>query len=210
MAVILVTSVGSGVGQAVVAALRSAGRQRIVGVNAEPFAAGNFQCDACHLVPPVDDDPTSYERALAAVIARERPAMVIPGHDRELPVLARMESRLRDCHGTFVLVSGVEATAVCNDKYRAATAVSGAGIPFAPTARQPAEIEALVRTCGFPLIVKPAEGYASRSVRVVNGPAAMDEACSATDSPVVQDFLVPARAARSKQDLDCVAGGEGP
>ncbi len=53
---LLITSVGSGVGQAILSVLRHADASwYVAGVNSVAFSAGVFGCDSAWLVPPAAD-----------------------------------------------------------------------------------------------------------------------------------------------------------
>ena len=50
-----ITSIGSGVAQAVLDSLKSSGkRYQLVGFDASPWAKGAYECEAVHLVPFAD------------------------------------------------------------------------------------------------------------------------------------------------------------
>ncbi len=75
---LLITSVGSGVGHAILAALRrSDGPWYVVGVNSVAFSAGVFGCDSAWLVPPIAEREV-FEARLLEVVKAERPALILP------------------------------------------------------------------------------------------------------------------------------------
>ncbi len=78
---LLVTSVGSGVGHAILAALRrSEAPWYVVGVNSAAFNAGDFDCDSAWLAPPVADR-AAFEARLIEVVEAEGPALILPGRE---------------------------------------------------------------------------------------------------------------------------------
>ena len=187
---LLVTSVGSGVGHAILAALRrSEAPWYVVGVNSEAFNAGVFGCDSAWMAPPTAQRE-AFEERLLEVVEAERPALIVPGRDDDLPILAAMRERLAEL-GAFALVGSSEAVDICNDKYRTAKVFRAAGLPFTETAASREEIEALLDACGFPLLAKPRRGYASRGVRVLFDRNGIEAVLACGAEMVVQEYLVP-------------------
>jgi hypothetical protein len=176
---LLVTAVGSGVGHSLLQSL--AGRRerlRIVGLNSEPEAPELFQCDVAWRVRPSADP--GFVAQLAEIIEAERPGLVIPGRDEDLPLLARLGEE-RPALAPCLLVGCPALAGVMTDKHHAATFAAAQGLPFAPTVATggpdaPAQAEALLRRHGFPLIAKPARGNGSRGVRVLLDPAQLQRA----------------------------------
>ena len=203
---LLITSVGSGVGHAILAALRcSEAPWYVVGVNSVAFDAGVFGCDSAWLAPPVAQRE-AFEERLLEVVEAERPALIMPGRDDDLPILAAMRERLAEL-GAFALVGSPEAVDICNDKYRTAKVFRAAGLPFTETAASREEIEALLAACGFPLLAKPRRGFASRGVRVLFDRNGIEAVLACGAEMVVQEYLVPrswnkARAEITPSDVE--------
>jgi len=196
---VLITSVGSGVGYGVLYSLRQAKRPyRIIGANAVAVAAGNFRCDTVYHLPSAHQ-AEKYRAGLLAILGKERPHLLIPGHDMELPLLAAWREDIERDIGTQVLVSSPQVIQVCNDKYESARFF---GERFVTTAITPEQICRLVADCGFPLMVKPRQGYASRGVQVVFNMAELDAALNrSNEALIVQEFLPPTGWNKAKQDL---------
>ena len=203
---LLVTSVGSGVGHAILAALRrSEAPWYVVGANSEAFSAGVFDCDSAWLTPPVSDR-AAFEARLIEIVEAERPALIVPGRDDDLPILAAMRERLAEL-GAFALVGSAEAVDICTDKYRTAKVFRAAGLPFTETAASREEIEALLAACGFPLLAKLRRGFASRGVRVLFDRDGIEAVLACGAEMVVQEYLAPrswnkARAEITPSDVE--------
>lgn len=197
---ILITSVGSGVGMAVVRALRrSRPGTRIVGVGCEARAAGVYACDAAYLIPPVLQE-TAYNERLLEIVRQERPAVIIPGHDAELPLLATLKDRLTREWGVFMPIGSREAVSACCDKYRSAQVF--AGLAFARSAASLIEARQLTQEVGFPLVVKPRFGYASRGVTVVFDDTALAQAFAVATEPwVAQEYLADHAWGKTRAEL---------
>ncbi len=186
---LLITSVGIGAGHAILAALRrSEAPWYVVGVNSAAFNAGVFGCDSAWLAPPVAQRE-AFEERLLEVVEAERPALILPGRDDDLAILAAMRERLAE-FGAFALVGSPEAVDICNDKYRTAKVFRAAGLPFTATAASREEIEALLAACDFPLLAKPRRGYGSRGVRVLFDRNGIEAVLACGTEMVVQKYLV--------------------
>lgn len=184
---VAVTGVGGGVGQAVLRALRLTSPDLwILGLDMNPRSAGLYLADAgARLAPCTDPD---YVSELLSVLRRERIDVLIPGSDPELPVLARATKTFAE-EGIRVLVGAPEPVDICRDKQRCADAFRQLGFPFVRTV---AAVDALrlADEIGYPLVVKPTGGSASRGVSVAFCP---DELMSVLDRPgyVVQEAAFP-------------------
>lgn len=145
-------------------------RLRIIGVNSEAEAGGNFRCDRAYLAPPAAQ-ATAYKDALAKVIHDESVDLVFPGRDADLVVLAQLRSERSDWAGRL-LVGSLAAAQVLDDKVASFEFAQRKGLPFAPTvstdARDARKAAAqMVEQFGFPLIAKPRHGNGSRGVFVL-------------------------------------------
>jgi carbamoyl-phosphate synthase large subunit len=159
----MVLSIGSLAAQRFVDAL-GARRQQcfLIGTNSLADAAGNFRCDAVHLVPAGSAVDT-YTEALEALIEREQPDLVVPTRDDDVLALALLRQRFT--RATPVLLAGSVATArMMQDKLETARFAARHGLPFVPTAEDLGGALELARTYGLPLIGKPRRGTATRGV----------------------------------------------
>ncbi|NJB69515.1 carbamoyl-phosphate synthase large subunit [Desulfobaculum xiamenense] len=191
---VLVTSAGSGVGCAVVRALRIATRHfRIIGLNSVALNPGAFQCDAAYLAPPTASG--SFGPRLIKITNRERPDLIIAGRDEDVPVLAELRPQL-EAFGSTVPVPSVEAAGDCLDKARTSRVLPQGPGGFARTACTPEDALALMAECGPPLIVKPTCGNASRGVRILYTPEDITRAFADDADIVAQEYLWPEERGR--------------
>ena len=202
---LLVTSVGSGVGHRIVAAARrAAAAWPVVGANSVALSAGVFHRDSAWLVPPTADERAHRDRLLEIVEA-ERPLMVVPSRDEDLPALAAMREPFAEL-GAFALVGEADGIDVCLVKYRCAVVLRAEGLPFTATAVTREEVEALQTSRGFPLLAKPRRGSGSRGVRPLFDWDDVEAVLGASPEMVVQEYLVPKswgldRAELSRSDV---------
>ena len=187
---VLITSVGSGVGYGVLHALRCAGRTyKIIGANSVTRAAGIYRCDVAYQLPGVHH-PDQDRQQLYRILARERPDMVVAGHDLEMPLLAMWRQEIEETFQSRVLVSSPSVVSACNDKLQSAKLLSNY---FASTRGTSEDFTPLIQECGFPLIVKPRFGYASRGVQILFNESELDRAIShgQRDNLIVQEYVLP-------------------
>lgn len=187
---ILITSVGSRVGWAMLTTLHPLrSRLVVIGCNSLAAAPTMFDCDRAYRVPKTSDTP-AYREALRTIVLRERPDLIIPGRDEELAVLSELSTD-PVCNTTRVLVPPPNLVPVFNDKLETARFAARHALPFAATADEPEAVTALIEAHGFPLVVKPRlGGHASKEVRVVTN-AAQLRAALARGNMLAQERLNP-------------------
>jgi len=183
---ILVLGVGGNVSQGIVKALRlSSLRPRIIGACISAEAYGLYACDVGMLSPLAAD--ASFIPWVLNVCNEYQVAAILSGVESVLDKLAIHQVEIEST-GAIVVVSGVDALQVSNDKLRTAQWLESRGCNFARSA--PAEdseaVKRLTDNCGFPLIAKPRTGKAAIGVRIARCPSDL------TGLPagyVVQEYL---------------------
>lgn len=197
---VLITSVGSGVGYGIVQALRVSGADyHIIGLNSEALAAGPFLCDTAYLAPPTAEGD-AFTESLLEIARTERPQLVLPGRDLDLPALAKAAPELNE-YGAVTLVPGLEAILACNDKFATYAAVRDAKQKFAETAADPAGILALAESAGFPLLTKPRFGHSSMGVTPLFTETELEAVLAAGGHVVVQKLLLPFDLGKSRDSV---------
>ena len=125
--------------------------------------------DAFYLVPRCDDP--AFPEALAEICRRERPLVIVPTIDTELPIYAERIDELARL-GARVACSNPEAVAIAADKRLTHVWLKSNGFP---TVRQGGldEVCRDARSWTFPVIVKPVFGSASVGVQRIEDPAGL-------------------------------------
>lgn len=142
---------------------------RLFGTDARADAAGRFLCDGFATVPPGDSD--EYVGALADVVARERPDVLLVQSSAEVGPVARARAVFDDL-GARALVASSRAIDLCNDKAATHAALAGRPVPQ-PQALEPGDLEEFVAACerlGYPdrpVCFKPPVSKGSRGFRVL-------------------------------------------
>lgn len=186
---VLVSGVGGGVGQSVMKSLRASNLDPwILAVDAEPLAAGLYRADAAALIPLASDP--DFVASLIALAKRHQVQAIVPGSDPELPVLAVERDRIERETGASVIVSSADTVAIGWDKARTVEFLEAEGLMAPPSAVDLEAARSLARYVGYPLVVKPRFGSASRGVVVVADQAELENAWTRTRDPIAQQQLV--------------------
>lgn len=173
--------------------LSLAGRRHAVEVfatnsGAEGSMLGDF--DGVFLTPTTMPDTHAFEQRLLQIIGQIEPDLVIPCRDDDVPMLAALRERRPEIAPR--LLCGDHAVAcVTHDKHASGCFSAEHGLPFAPSLRTPVgedTVRAFAREFGYPLIIKPVHGFASRDVWL-----AMDESqllrAAAREACLIQRYL---------------------
>jgi carbamoylphosphate synthase large subunit len=194
---IAITAVGGGVGQSVLRALRLSSLPiRTIGFDVNPWSAGLYTCDKGYTIPH-SRQPNFIERLLE-ILCQERVSVLIPGSDPEVRVISRNRQRFISS-GIFPVIGSAEAIHLCLDKLAGYRFFSNQGLPFAMTAPA-SEAFALAKEVGFPLIVKPIDGSASRGVTIAFDKEQLKRQLDNTNN-VAQEYLVPQSWRKKRHEL---------
>jgi carbamoyl-phosphate synthase large subunit len=202
---LLITSIGSLVGQNVLDALE--GRRdelTIIGTNSVAAAANNFRCDSVYLVAPalqrvrfIDD--------LINLIETEKPDVIIPGRDDDIEILAAIKESTFPDRQSFLCGSS-DFARIMDDKVKSSIFAEDHQLPFAvsvetgkfdslETANQ------LIEVYGFPLIAKPKRGNGSRGIWVITNSEQLGKCCG------LEDYAIqPLIGHEKKIELDTTYG----
>jgi carbamoyl-phosphate synthase large subunit len=191
----MVTGVGGGVGQSIMKGLNLAMERRgdveyrIVGVDADPMASGLFRADVGYRVPMAHAD--GYIDRLVEVAVQESVDVIVPGSDTEVAVVARNRETLRNEGDCEVLVSPFDSVEIGRDKWRTYRFMSERDF-LTPETVLDDDAQQLVDRIGFPLVVKPRTGSASRGLFIVTDNDELEYALNrSVDEVVDQEYLVP-------------------
>lgn len=188
---VLVTGAGGNVAQGILKALAESGLASwVVATDANPCSPGLFLVDKGYVVPK-GDDPI-FESTLARIIRDERIDLTLVGADAETLHLARIRASLEEATGSTVLVCSPEVVARCHDKWLTSLWFQEQGLPHPKTvlADDAPGVAKLAEACGYPLVVKPRTGFASRDVVLVGDQAQLVAACERFgETAVVQEHV---------------------
>jgi carbamoyl-phosphate synthase large subunit len=177
---VLVTGVGGPAGRAAAAWLVQRGLN-VVGADMRDVELPG--ATTCRLPPA---DAPGFGAALLALVAAERPTLLVPTVSEELPVVARLRSQL-EARGCAVAMGPPAGVDVAADKLLTATALAAAGVPVPRTFRGATPREELVAALGLPILQKPRIGRGGRGVRVFH--VASELPAVGPDETIWQEFI---------------------
>lgn len=194
---VLVTSAGSIVAQGIMKCLNFANRQKknnmrykIITTDMSPQSAGIYRSDKGIIVPHASS-PDYIKSMIKACIENKIKALFI-GSDEELLVLNLKKNELENKTGTIVITNPSGVTKIATDKWETFLFLKKNRFPFADSAL-PKDTDKFIEKHGFPIVVKPREGYGSLHFYVVHKKAevarAIKEIRSVGWRPILQEYL---------------------
>ncbi len=181
---VLVTGVGGGVGQSIIKALADSG-VRVVGADADDRAAGLQAVPVACRIPRADDP--AFVASLMELCAREGCALVFPGLDPELPVLASAAGQFAAA-GVTTIVSEPHVIRICDDKFETAAFLARNSLAAPETTPYRPDID----PSRLPIVLKPRRGGSrSAGVFTVTTPGQLRTAQEMIDPAncVIQEYL---------------------
>jgi carbamoyl-phosphate synthase large subunit len=184
---IFVTGAGALLGQGIIKAIRrSALKAEIVAADPSPLSAALYWAETAHLLPMARDP--SYLDGVLAIVEKERPDIVIPGTDIELPIFAKHKTQIERAFGAKVIISSPEVIAIANDKWLTSTFLAERGLGHVPSCL-PGNESSLIAEVGFPLIVKPRVGARSIGFSVIRDMDQLQRAIKTQPDIVIQKYV---------------------
>lgn len=187
---VLVTAAGSIVAQGIIKSLKLADSYTIVAADMSPLAAGLYRCDGGVLIPAASSP--DYIDSIIKVCNDNDIQAVFCGSDDELLVLAGAKDAIESKSGAQLLTGSLDALATARDKWATYEFCRANGLPCAPSSL-PEGRDEFAKEFGFPLVVKPREGYGSLHFYVAKNKEEMDSAISTIEKagwhPLVQKYI---------------------
>jgi len=156
---------------------------RIIAVDVDPLAPALRLADVTYIVPRVDDP--RYIPTLLGILAGERPAVVFPLIDPDIPMLAE-HRRAFEAVGARLAVVPAKAAEIAADKWRTCEFFARLGLTvprsWLPNRLDPAAVE-------YPLFIKPRNGSASQQTFKVEDARQLAFFCEYVSNPIVQEYL---------------------
>ncbi|MBI5568751.1 MAG: ATP-grasp domain-containing protein [Desulfomonile tiedjei] len=187
---VAVSGVGGGVGQSVMKALTiSSLPVDVYPVDIHPYSAGLYRGVEAAVLPP----PETPQGLVAwAEWLREKAIdAIIPGADHELACLASVRDEWARNGVCQILVSDGELVRACRDKTATVDLLTRHGFP-APASAWDLSVRDAVswgESVGYPVVLKPRDGSASRNVHVVKDEEELAFFFHRTPRPMLQEYL---------------------
>jgi len=192
---ILITSVGSLVGQNILDALEFRRNNiKVIGMNSVAENQRNFRCDSVYLAPPTDQ-AVPFEKAFEKIFQDEQPDMVFAGRDSDVVFL----SRYKEAHpeiGNRIPCGHAWIAQAAFDKYESYRFAIKHNLPFADTflfknGSDEAALKKFIEKHGFPLIIKPRHGFGSLNVFFLTDLEQLQALIEKDEELLVQEYLCP-------------------
>ncbi|MFO0704263.1 MAG: ATP-grasp domain-containing protein [Patescibacteria group bacterium] len=167
---IMITSVGTGVGNAIITAARKSSHlYEVIATNTEPFHSGVFRSDYVSLAEKSDVSTSKWINVVKKTVAEKRPKMLLPGRDADITYLSQYKSELEEM-GTKVICAPKDVIEKSNDKMLSVKLFEEMGLDYAKTinATDKDSVDRFIEEQGFPLILKPKNGTGTIGVKLVN------------------------------------------
>ncbi|OGO21393.1 MAG: hypothetical protein A2144_00285 [Chloroflexi bacterium RBG_16_50_9] len=184
---VLVTASGGGTGQSIIKALRlSRLKTNIITTDINPLSAGLYRGNKGYLVPPATSP--RYVEVLIDICKKEAIDVVLVGSDPELPVLSAYKEQIETATGSKVVVSPPGVIEISRDKWNTYLFLKENGFPH-PRSALPDKMWELVDEVGFPVIIKPRAGSASKDVYKLTNRDELAALLTRVNDPMIQEYI---------------------
>lgn len=194
---VLVTGVGGIIGQGIIKCLRMANRMRkapvnyrIIGVDSSPLAAGLYFSDLGSIVPKAMDH--KYIDSLIKIISDNDISALYIGTDVELDVVSHYKTKIEKRTSAKILICSDEVIRTSRDKWKTFQFLKRKKLPYVESSL-PGESSNFIDRFGFPIVVKPREGYGSVHFNIVNDLEHLNEAIRSIErqgwNAIIQEYI---------------------
>jgi carbamoyl-phosphate synthase large subunit len=194
---VLVTGVGSILGQGIIKSLKLSNTQhsspityKIFAADMSPQAAGLYRCDKAFLIPaPLSD---GYYDQIVKICKENDVGAIFVGTDEETMPLAELKDKIRKETGATVITNPKGVIKTSSDKWATYEHLTKNNVSCAQSAL-PEDTEDFVGEFGFPIVVKPRQGHGSLHFYLVHNNDELRYAISSIESvgwqPILQEYL---------------------
>ena len=187
---VAVTGVGGGVGQSVMKALSLSDLSvEVVAIDVQPLSAGLYRADDAVVLPRPETHGALAE--WSDWLRAHGVTALIPGSDHDLVPLAEIRDAWKRSGVCHVLVSNPDLVKICRDKALTVTELTRHGFPAPRSIWDVDKATALewAGDIGYPMVIKPRDGFASRGVTIVRDAEELAFHFDRVRNPIVQEYL---------------------
>lgn len=184
MTTVLVTCVGSGVGQSVIDSLNLTRTFKIIGCDGNPNVYAHSYCDEFFVVPGLYSE--GYTEYILELCIANNVNILVPGHDHELVLFGRAIDKFHE-NSIEVIVSDPAIIEVSRDKQEWYNYFAPLGCKIVPTISVREFLSSPDRSI-LPAIVKPSGGSASQGISIINDIGEVD---GLNPDDIIQPYLFP-------------------
>ena len=196
-ATVLVTAAGGIVGQGIMKSLRlatsssqSPNSYRILAVDSSPLAAGLYRSDIGVTVPKASNP--EYIDSIIKLLRNYDVDALFVGSDEELMAIANAKKRIEMESPTKALVNELDVIMIARDKWETYKFLKANNLGCAESCL-PENMDEFIEEFGFPLVVKPREGFGSVNFFVTKSTDEIEYALTKIQEygwkPMLQEFL---------------------
>jgi carbamoyl-phosphate synthase large subunit len=196
-ATVLVTASGGIIGQGIIKSLRLATSSsltpncyRILAVDSSPLSAGLYRSDIGLIVPKASD-PEYIDSIIKHLKNYEVDALFV-GSDEELLTIASAKKRIERESPSKALVTQLDVIKIARDKWETFKFLKSNNLSCAESCL-PDNKEEFTKEFGFPIVVKPREGFGSVNFFLTNSTYEMEYALNKIQEygwkPMLQEYL---------------------
>ena len=195
---VLVTAAGSILAQGIIKSLKLANiskknipvKYRIIATDMNAQAAGLYRCDGGILVPPASSP--NYIDSIVKISKEQNICAIYVGSDEELLAIGRARKQIENETEAKIMINPIEVITIARDKWKTFEFLKANNIPNTESSL-PEDNQRFIEEFGFPIVVKPREGYGSLHFYVVNSRKEMEYAISKIQKvgwhPLLQEYL---------------------
>ena len=156
----------------------------IIGTDTDENSPALQCCDRKYLVKPVSH--RDYAGEVVEIVRKEKADLLIPTIDLDLSIWARRRGKLEEM-GCTALVSSPRVIGICQDKRETFRFLKKHGFDTANTISVDQALK--LKRCRFPYFLKPWDGHASRSNRVVRDREELKFYSKRIPNCLIQDYI---------------------
>jgi len=197
---VLITGAGSGVGQAVAKALNiSTLKTEIIFADISPYNPGLYRSDESVIIPLLQEDGGLDE--FINIVNHNNIDVIVPGTVFDLPIFSEHKDKIENLTKAKVIVSPLEVVQIGVDKWLTAEFLRENNLPSPSTflLQSIEEAKAACEVLGFPLILKPRFGAASRGLYVIKDFQELLAVFESVEEPVLQEQISPPSSSLSTE-----------
>ncbi len=189
---ILVTGVGSLLGQGILKSLNASSMEfKIIGTDYFPHSVGLYWVDKGYLLPDVlrpEVNEEDWLGSLIKIINQEKIDILLPGLDFEIPILTRFKNTIEEQTDSIILVNPEDVVNIGNDKWETVNYLKNNNFYY-PKSCLPDEVDSFLIDNSYPFIVKPRFGHTSKNVYLVNNESQLYDSIEKCDRPIIQEYV---------------------
>ncbi len=185
---ILITGLGSNIGQGIFKSLRLAEIPcEIVGTDVYRWSAGFAWCKANYQVPYAND--ARYIPSFIEILKKHQIQLVLVGSESEAAALSQNQAKVEKESGAKLLVADWKFVSRCGDKWGVVELFQEAKLDHPDSIIDMSKRADFIGKHGFPVLIKPRRGWSARDVHRIEDKASLDFFATHIQDPILQEYL---------------------